>query len=613
MVRRGFHPCWVFALLGIPFFFAGPARAQTMLTLNQGFPASINYSMAQPGIGYTLTLDPGNWNIIGVSSPNDWALLFMAPPTPTSSNLAGNACDFVLVNGRSSPIGGNAGAVYPMFTPWGALQGGVLLHGWPGTPLAPGASDSWFWNPQQIFHFWEVNISTAGNYDILVTGTPGLQYAFFTPGPAGSGWKNRAQCLFTSPVGVPQNRVPLTPGWHCLVAFQDGGPPAVAFSTASIQPSPTAVFSAESVSVPAGPLTLFPNETFQVSRTIRNTGGLSGSTPYSIRLSTNRTIGAADCVILSETTGGIPAGASEVITEVCTVPGHIPPGSYFVGLFLGPGNTACTGFPDVTVVPTGSPPGPFLLAAPQDGAMDMPLKPALSWFPSTDATGYTLQISTARDFSSFVVEETGILGLAWTPPAPLRSATVYYWRVIAANPFGQTPAGGAPWSFSTGECRPQAVSLAVLAPPVQVLPGGTFHVMYIFANTGSVPGTASYSIVLSPDTVITIADNSVLSGISVVLPPGATVSGTVVCRVPASIPADREYVVGVYLSPGNTASSPGAVFVLSPEGPEAAGGCAPSLGGRRDAVSGFLSWLPLLLLAVACRRIRKACTANHLT
>ncbi|NLG84991.1 MAG: hypothetical protein GX493_10390 [Firmicutes bacterium] len=96
----------------------------------------------------------------------------------------------------------------------------------------------------------------------------------------------------------------------------------------------------------------------------------------------------------------------------------------------------------------GSPPGSFNLSSPANGATGVSTSPTLSWTTSSGATSYTLVVDDNSDYSSPVfnqdvgnVTSKQISGLAY--------ATTYYWKVIAHNANGDTPASNNSFSFTT--------------------------------------------------------------------------------------------------------------------------------------------------------------------
>ncbi|HXX93501.1 MAG TPA: hypothetical protein VEN81_07700, partial [Planctomycetota bacterium] len=95
-------------------------------------------------------------------------------------------------------------------------------------------------------------------------------------------------------------------------------------------------------------------------------------------------------------------------------------------------------------------PGAFDLAGPGSGNTLTTARPTYTWTASSGATSYTLQVSTSSAFSSYVVNQPGITGVAATPEVNLVNSQTYWWRVTSVNAFGSTSATTAPWSFTIG-------------------------------------------------------------------------------------------------------------------------------------------------------------------
>ncbi|MDP3148808.1 MAG: FISUMP domain-containing protein [Ignavibacteria bacterium] len=110
-------------------------------------------------------------------------------------------------------------------------------------------------------------------------------------------------------------------------------------------------------------------------------------------------------------------------------------------------NFGTKGWSETWSFTTGVAPAPPVLLSPIDGSTDVSLSPTLTWNASTNATSYTLQVSTSSSFSSFVYNQSStttnkqITGLT--------NSTKYFWRVSTTNNFG-TSNPSAVWSFTTG-------------------------------------------------------------------------------------------------------------------------------------------------------------------
>ena len=97
---------------------------------------------------------------------------------------------------------------------------------------------------------------------------------------------------------------------------------------------------------------------------------------------------------------------------------------------------------------SGSPPGAFNLVAPANGAVGQPNNPTLSWDASADALSYTLTVDNDSDFSSPIFARN-VGNVTSTQVTGLDYETVYYWRVVAHNPNGDTPAANNSFNLTT--------------------------------------------------------------------------------------------------------------------------------------------------------------------
>jgi len=92
------------------------------------------------------------------------------------------------------------------------------------------------------------------------------------------------------------------------------------------------------------------------------------------------------------------------------------------------------------------PPAP-LLVTPPDGSSGVSKNLTLIWEDSEIADGYNLHISTDSDFSSLIVNYSGLNDHSYDIKG-LNSLTTYYWRVGAANSIGESEWSSV-WKFTT--------------------------------------------------------------------------------------------------------------------------------------------------------------------
>jgi hypothetical protein len=139
-------------------------------------------------------------------------------------------------------------------------------------------------------------------------------------------------------------------------------------------------------------------------------------------------------------------------------------------------------------------PTPQLLT-PANHSLNVPVAPLLTWTDNpTLVSSYQVQLSSVSDFSTLIINQTGITAQQYQVPTGLLNATSqYYWRVKAFNTDNDTSKWSQKWNFITS---------GPLAAPILVAPDngvtGTetalnFQWNSVFAN---VPGltTNSYSL-----------------------------------------------------------------------------------------------------------------------
>jgi hypothetical protein len=94
-------------------------------------------------------------------------------------------------------------------------------------------------------------------------------------------------------------------------------------------------------------------------------------------------------------------------------------------------------------------PGAFSLSSPADMAMGEGATPTLMWTASPNATDYRVQADTTGTFSGILAINASVGATTYSfmvSSGTLTSGTLYHWRVIAENIYGQAIAG--PRSFT---------------------------------------------------------------------------------------------------------------------------------------------------------------------
>ncbi len=201
-------------------------------TINQGAYSCVPFSIAP------LT---GRWNVVGVSSTTDWDIQMGT----AVSQFGGSTCDYVLANGRIGTVGPLNGICSP-YSPLGAP--GYLQFG-PTSTLPNG----WYSYTPMIMAF-EFEITTTGDYDIAVGGDSSYFWDFHRPGLFPSWRSASSRSGGPYPVTGPAVRINnLSPGWHCVVVYHNGGPTGLTSPSISIGYATTQIPVASSLSPATAP------------------------------------------------------------------------------------------------------------------------------------------------------------------------------------------------------------------------------------------------------------------------------------------------------------------------------------------------------------------------
>jgi hypothetical protein len=149
---------------------------------------------------------------------------------------------------------------------------------------------------------------------------------------------------------------------------------------------------------------------------------------------------------VSLSAAGLPAGAIESFSvNPVTVPGTstvsvdvsgATPGSYTITIAGTDGTLTREALAQLTV--TDQPPGQSVAVSPPDGALGVSRVPTMEWSAASQASEYTLEISTDPGFGATVYSATTSTTTHIVADS-LDPTTLYYWRVRAANPCGTGP------------------------------------------------------------------------------------------------------------------------------------------------------------------------------
>lgn len=121
--------------------------------------------------------------------------------------------------------------------------------------------------------------------------------------------------------------------------------------------------------------------------------------------------------------------------------------------------------PPVSQPPIDNPPGSFFLLAVEDEAMEVNLRPELTWSASEDPEGktvnYTILLGTSPNPTTVVATE--VTNLYHTPPDRLDPEATYYWKVVASDPAGNTRESET-FQFTTGTIFRKLATSEVFEP-----------------------------------------------------------------------------------------------------------------------------------------------------
>jgi photosystem II stability/assembly factor-like uncharacterized protein len=156
------------------------------------------------------------------------------------------------------------------------------------------------------------------------------------------------------------------------------------------------------------------------------------------------------------------------------------------------------------------PPAAPTLSAPAYGATGQPTSLTFSWYASTGATSYHLQVSTSSSFSTLAVDQSGLTATS-SSVTGLSNGITYYWQVNASNSGGTSAYSGV-WNFATVSAV-QPPAAPVLASPAT---GATGQPTSLTLSWNASSGAASYHLQVSTSSTFSplVVDQSALTGTS---------------------------------------------------------------------------------------------------
>ncbi|MCE1189353.1 MAG: T9SS type A sorting domain-containing protein [Ignavibacteria bacterium] len=158
----------------------------------------------------------------------------------------------------------------------------------------------------------------------------------------------------------------------------------------------------------------------------------------------------------------------------------------------------------------GTAPDAPVLSTPANNATGQTTSLALNWNASAGATSYRVQVSTASDFSTTIVNDSTLTGTS-KQVTGLANNTKYYWRVNAKNSYG-TSTWSSVWNFTTAAAQ-TVPDAPVLSTPAN---NATNQSTSLTLNWNASTGAATYRVQLSTasDFSTTLVNDSTLTGTS---------------------------------------------------------------------------------------------------
>ena len=145
-------------------------------------------------------------------------------------------------------------------------------------------------------------------------------------------------------------------------------------------------------------------------------------------------------------TNPLTPGSSSTVTLNNT--GSLTAGTYTVTITGVAGAVTKTRNIQFIVPPAAA--APASLTAPASDAIGVVLLPSFNWAAVSGAASYTIEISTASDFSAGLQTIPGITALPYVAASSLAENTVYYWRVKTVSSCGTTSSASTSLRFKTG-------------------------------------------------------------------------------------------------------------------------------------------------------------------
>lgn len=272
--------------------------------LTQSAPVTVQCTAS----GNPLTIQPqiNFWNCVVSSSTQNWDLQFGS----TSSTFVGNQAEILVADGNAQS------AVIPtgvLTSASGTGQTTVVHAGL--TPVYQVPTPVLYaWKATDVARLFEVQINIPGQYDVQVTGPPGLKWAWFHSS-IGLGWLSRASSAFGGSVNDPvlQNQtIPAGGTYQALVVYRDGGPGVAGNVVVSVKPFvPTCPPETLTQGIPVGLVcTVAPVDALYTPESSRwNAIALTSVSNWDLNfgsVTSAEPIGRADLVVADGHAGSVP-------------------------------------------------------------------------------------------------------------------------------------------------------------------------------------------------------------------------------------------------------------------------------------------------------------------
>lgn len=189
---------------------------------------------AVPAFTFGTSPSTGRWNAVGVIGAflPQWNLALGG----AQSGGSANAVDYVVANGALGTITPTLGTVTHSGTIFSGsmAQASVQL-------VSVGATGSRAWQTTNLLHVFEVVVTTAGTYNLNVSGPGGLAWSLFAPGGSAA-WRPKSERLATGAVGVAGPSLFLGAGRHAIVVSRSGFVTTPVSGTVTCRLAPNSIF-----------------------------------------------------------------------------------------------------------------------------------------------------------------------------------------------------------------------------------------------------------------------------------------------------------------------------------------------------------------------------------